>query len=105
MTETWEDMKARHARERAEWKQAASYQQAANNEHARTLVKITAAVAEKHNMTPAQMRGPQRIPEYCAARFEAWKLAREMGYSLPSIARYFNRDHSTIIHGLRRVQQ
>jgi len=36
-------------------------------------------------------------------RFAAWHLARLQGWTLEAIAEPFDRDHATVIHGLRRA--
>ena len=38
-----------------------------------------------------------------AARQEAMALCRKHGYSLPEIGRFFNRDHTTVLHAVRKM--
>ena len=39
------------------------------------------------------------------ARFICWWLLKQRGHSLSSIAAIFGRDHSTVIHGVRSVNE
>lgn len=78
----------------------------------RRITQIIAEVAERHEMTPAEITGPWRWKRHCRARYEAMWLARQvMGkdgkplYSLPEIGRVFRRDHTTVINALRRHEE
>lgn len=37
------------------------------------------------------------------ARLMVWVLLRDLGFSLPEIGRMTNRDHKTVLHGLRKA--
>lgn len=39
------------------------------------------------------------------ARWQAFKVFRDAGYSLPEIGRVFGKDHTTVLHGLKRLEQ
>ena len=39
------------------------------------------------------------------ARWRTWARLREMNYSLPAIGSAANRDHTSILHGLRRLKE
>lgn len=74
----------------------------------RVLIKdIASAVAKKHGISLIQLRGHSRAHYICMARFEAWWLCREfLACSLPQLGYFFGRrDHTTILHGIRRHQQ
>jgi chromosomal replication initiation ATPase DnaA len=62
--------------------------------------RIAMAVAARHGVSLAQMRGPQR--RFARARQEAFALLRATGhFSLPQIGRWFNKDHTTVLFGAR----
>lgn len=63
---------------------------------------VLEAVAKRHRLTIDEIRGPSRKRYICNARWDAMRLLRDRGMSLPTIGRILNRDHATIIHGLRR---
>lgn len=55
----------------------------------------------KHGVPVKDIFAPTRQARIVAARRDAWRLARAAGWTFPEIGRAFNRDHSTIIQGLR----
>lgn len=57
--------------------------------------------AREAGVTVAQILGPQRA--LAPFRWRAMKRAHEAGFSLPQIGRAFNRDHTTVLHGLRKL--
>lgn len=60
-------------------------------------------VAKAHNMTLHDMLGPRRARQFVLARREAmWTLFSKTRLSVSWIAEKMGRDHTTIIHGLRR---
>lgn len=64
------------------------------------LVKATAAATK---MFSVDILGPVRMFPFCRARWAVWQVLRERGYSYPRIGAHFNRDHSTIIHGVKQA--
>jgi chromosomal replication initiation ATPase DnaA len=53
--------------------------------------------------TMEQMRGPDRTAAIAEARQALmWILRNRLGMSYPAIAATLNRDHSTVMHGVRR---
>lgn len=68
--------------------------------------QILAEVSEKHRISVKQIKGPTRLREVIAARFEAyWRLHDELGYSLCMIGEAVGgKDHSGVLHGLRKHQ-
>jgi len=67
-----------------------------------------AAVAAAHGVSPADILGTRRFRHLVYARQElAWRMrnARDsLGdprFSLPQIAAWMNRDHSTLLHAIR----
>lgn len=60
-------------------------------------------VAEEHLLSPAVMIGPSRLPSVVAARDCAARRLRIEGFMLKEIGLLLGgRDHSTIVHALRR---
>ena len=58
-----------------------------------------------YNLDPASVRGPSRLKNVTLARQMAMYLIREMvDISLQDIGREFNRDHSTVLHAVNRME-
>lgn len=72
-----------------------------------SIREIIYHVAEKHGVDARDIIGPWRNRRVVAARQEAMYLCRERTmHSLPAIGRHFgNRDHTTILHGIRKHQE
>ena len=69
-----------------------------------TVSQITAAVAHAFDVCPANITGPSRQRPFAYPRFAVCALSHEAGHSTPAIgARLGNRDHTSILHGIRRV--
>lgn len=57
-------------------------------------------------ITPAELRGRGRSRAVAEVRFAVMAAARHRGMSLPQIGRGLgDRDHTTIINGLRRARE
>lgn len=71
-----------------------------------TMAAIKATVARRHGVTVAQLEGPSRLKRFVLARQEAmWEMHATRLWSLPQIAwRLGGRDHTTVLHGVRRHQ-
>lgn len=67
------------------------------------MKEIASEVAERHELTLEDLRGPSRYRTVAWARQEAMALIRAEGrYSYPQIGRFFGgRDHTTILVGVR----
>lgn len=65
--------------------------------------EIIARIAKLHDVEPDDITGPSRASEICEARFCVMRELRAKGWSTPRIGRLLNRDHTTIVHGLRRA--
>jgi chromosomal replication initiation ATPase DnaA len=57
--------------------------------------------AANHGTTLASVFGESRQRPDVKARWEMWRRMRADGLSLSQIARATNRDHTTVLHGLR----
>lgn len=64
--------------------------------------RIIRESAERHGVLYREVIGPCRFAEYTAARMEAcWRAASETEVSLSEIARLIRKDHTTVIHAVR----
>ncbi len=72
-----------------------------------TIEEIQRKVSEHYNIRLSDMIGPKRVRTIARPRQIAMFLAKELTTrSLPEIGRRFGgRDHTTIIHGVRKVEQ
>jgi len=67
-----------------------------------TMAQIAAEVAAKHGLTVEELRGPARGFKVAHPRQEAMaRMRAETSQSLTAIGRYFGRDHTTVMHGVR----
>jgi chromosomal replication initiator protein len=70
------------------------------------LERIQHAVCEVLHLSAADMRSPRRAPNLVRGRQLAMYVARKQtDLSLAEIARGFNRDHSTVLSSIRRVER
>ena len=63
------------------------------------------AAAEAFGTTPEVLLGADRSRAAADARAVAMTAARIRGHSLPTIARHFDRDHTTVLHATRRIEK
>lgn len=72
-----------------------------------TIEEIQRKVAEHYNIRLSELIGPKRVRTLARPRQVAMYLAKELtSRSLPEIGRRFGgRDHTTIIHGVRKVEE
>ncbi|EFL88307.1 helix-turn-helix domain-containing protein [Ahrensia sp. R2A130] len=65
--------------------------------------RLLAKVADKHELTVDDMLGPRRFVEIARARQEFYYRATdELGASQPQIGRWVGRDHTSVLHGIRK---
>ena len=70
------------------------------------LGDIENAVAARFGLTREAMRCLSRARAVARPRQIAMFLAREVtDHSLPRIGRHFGRDHTTVLHAVRRIQR
>ena len=70
-----------------------------------TMREIAEQVARQHGLSLAHLVGPQRAQRYSRPRQEAmWRMCEAGRWSLPRIGMFFDRDHTTILHGRRAHQ-
>lgn len=71
-----------------------------------TIAEITAAVAARFKVKPSDITGDSRLAQFIRPRFAAYAMAREAGYSYPTIAaRIGGRDHASVMHGVKRFNE
>jgi chromosomal replication initiator protein len=72
-----------------------------------TIEEIQRRVAEHYNVRLSDMIGPKRVRTIARPRQIAMFLAKQLTpRSLPEIGRRFGgRDHTTIMHGVRRIEE
>jgi hypothetical protein len=69
------------------------------------LAEILRAVSIASGVKRDDLRGPRRFTPITRARQVFFWLARRYTfYSLPDIGRYLDMDHTTVLHGVRRVE-
>jgi hypothetical protein len=67
-------------------------------------LRVVERVAGERGISLAELRSTSRSPRLVRARWAAMTAARsETDASLPQIGRILNRDHTTVLHGLRRM--
>lgn len=76
-------------------------------QHRLSAREIIAEVAERHNLTPADLSGERRTRLIAAARQEAmYELRQRTRLSTPQIGRYLGgRDHTTVLYGILAHQR
>jgi chromosomal replication initiation ATPase DnaA len=67
-------------------------------------LEVLARVAFEHGLTVGDLTGPCKRKEYVAARWQAMKAIKTEfpDDSFASIGRLFKRDHTTVMHALRK---
>jgi chromosomal replication initiator protein len=72
-----------------------------------SIADVQAAVAERFDLTVAQLTSPSRASAVAWPRQIALHLARDLtGQSLPAIGRAFGgRNHATVLHACKRVSE
>ena len=65
------------------------------------LLAILKAVSEVSMVTPGDLVGPERKRSISVVRFCFMYIAKEYEFTHSVIGRFVNRDHSTVIHGVK----
>ena len=74
-----------------------------DQKHARQIIED---VSDFYGLTIAQVKGKFRLRGYVKARFVAIYIVRKRtGLTLKEIGRLFYRDHTSIIHALRTIEE
>lgn len=67
------------------------------------LLDLVDQICARRGVTRLELCGNRRTRSVAAARQELWWLIRrnpERSYSYQEIARWFGRDHTTVLHGV-----
>jgi len=67
----------------------------------RAMATIADMIAESYGVSVEAMKGQSRRKGIVVARQHAMWSMSEFGYSRSEIGRFFNRDHTTALHGIR----
>ena len=72
-----------------------------------TVEEIQRKVSEYYNIRLSDIIGPKRLRSYARPRQVAMYLCKQLtSRSLPEIGRRFGgRDHTTVMHGVRRIEE
>ena len=72
-----------------------------------SIEEIQRVVCEHYNIRMGDIQGPKRLRSYARPRQIAMFLAKQLtSKSLPEIGRRFGgRDHTTVMHGVRRIEE
>jgi hypothetical protein len=66
---------------------------------------IAREVAQKHKVRVSDLLSNRRFKDIVTARHEAfWRCREETAMSLTQIGLRFNKDHTTVLHGIRRYE-
>lgn len=68
------------------------------------LSRIASEVSQVSGVSLEEMQGRDRRKHIVAARQVCYWQARKSGHSLPEIGRFFNRDHTTVLSGIRKLE-
>ena len=71
----------------------------------KTIDEITAQVSDLTGVSVKELMSKRRTERIAHARFLIWFIAQREGMSLMQIARAFDRDHTTILHGIQREEE
>lgn len=66
---------------------------------------ILRAVAIETRFTVSELQSDDRTPALCRARFLAYWRLRKAGRSTVDVGLALNRDHTTVIYGLRKFEE
>lgn len=67
---------------------------------------IIEVVAAEHFITAERIKGKRRLPRIVEARHAAMYLLRhQLGMSFPEIGRHMNRDHSSVVYAVHKLER
>lgn len=69
--------------------------------HQQLLHQILSYTSNSYGVTPEQIMGHRRFPDFVAARWSVWSDLHEGGLSKSAIARLFGVDHKSVLYGIR----
>jgi chromosomal replication initiation ATPase DnaA len=68
-------------------------------------IEMARKVAEAHGVALREMFSPIREGPIVRARWDCWARLHSHGLTAKQIGRIFDRDHSTVLHGLKRASE
>ena len=72
----------------------------------KALEKTINKILDDYEISMQRIKSWQRTPKICEPRWLIWYLNREFTYqSLPQIGKKYNRDHTSIINGLKKLEE
>lgn len=75
------------------------------NRSGRSMATIAEMVAESYGVSLEAMKGPSRTKDITVPRQHAMWSMSEFGHGISAIGRFFSRDHTTALHGIRAHQR
>lgn len=75
------------------------------NKKRRTVRDFVEEVSTETGVPVAAILSKNRTRKFCVPRQEVFLRAHEYGLSLSHIGRVFDRDHTTILHGIRAARK
>ena len=82
------------------------YRKGPVNQKRATAHSLVELVAAKHGITTKELMSPTRKKNIVEARQEAmYRIKVSTGYSILEIARFFNKDHTTILHAISKYER
>lgn len=67
--------------------------------------EIVRDVCEVFGVAEGDVYGSCREMTITRVRWASWYACHQLGYSLSKIGQAFNRDHTTILHGVQRIKK
>ena len=75
-------------------------------QYSKIVTQMIAEITEETGYSLAEIRSPRRQPELVRIRQELyWRIYKHTDWSLPRIGEILNRDHTTILYGIRQVEK
>ena len=66
------------------------------------MAELTYKMSEQYNISVIELLGKSKTRDVVRLRWRIWKACKDNGKSLCQIARYFHKDHSTVMYGIDR---
>ena len=67
----------------------------------RGLLFLLDEICRQHHVSREEITGRNRTRSVSLARHDLWQRLRELGFSYVEIGRLFERNHTTVLHGVR----
>ena len=70
-----------------------------------TLQQIKLASAKRFRVAPERLTAYDKTPNTCRARQMYYLIARQQGYTTTQVGKHISRDHTSAIHGSRKMER